>query len=201
MPSIESPKYSLARGRPEKAAVTVERVATINGRCSWMRPEMLRDVGNVDSDGPRADVSASTPKAMKRKLFNNRLFAKAFADPQLKYSVPLLWVIWTAVGLAYPMFNSFLPQALASMSELEQPQPLEEVLMDTFITSCVGLLAGPTAWGFAQVPKVGRKGTMAVSALLAGVFLFLFAKLATPNTQVVYTSLSLFFQGAMYGTL
>lgn len=48
---------------------------------------------------------------------------------------------------------------------------------------------------------IGRKGTMAISTLLSGVFVYLFTIATSPNYQLAMTSMEAFFQNAMYGVL
>jgi len=48
---------------------------------------------------------------------------------------------------------------------------------------------------------VGRKGTMAISTLLSGIFLYLFTLSTDDSYQLAFTSLEAFFQNAMYGVL
>ena len=48
---------------------------------------------------------------------------------------------------------------------------------------------------------IGRKGTMAASTLLSGIFIYLFTIATTSNAQLTFTCLEAFFQNAMYGVL
>ena len=48
---------------------------------------------------------------------------------------------------------------------------------------------------------MGRKGTMAIAALLTGIFLFLFTTSTDPAFQLAFSSVVAFFQNGMYGVL
>lgn len=48
---------------------------------------------------------------------------------------------------------------------------------------------------------IGRKGTMAVSTLISGVFLYLFTLSSAPGYQTFCSSVESFFQNVMYGVL
>lgn len=48
---------------------------------------------------------------------------------------------------------------------------------------------------------VGRKGTMAVSTLVSGIFIYLFTIATNANYQLACTCVEAFFQNAMYGVM
>jgi MFS family permease len=51
------------------------------------------------------------------------------------------------------------------------------------------------------MPYLGRKGTMAISTLISGVFLYFFTLSSSPNYQTLCSSAEAFFQNIMYGVL
>jgi sugar phosphate permease len=52
-----------------------------------------------------------------------------------------------------------------------------------------------------DIPYIGRKGTMAISTMLSGVFLFLFTISSDSSYQLAFSSVEAFFQNIMYGVL
>ena len=59
----------------------------------------------------------------------------------------------------------------------------------------------PAAQYTVDVRFIGRKGTMAVSTLISGVFIYLFTVAKSANYQLACTCVQAFFQNAMYGVL
>ena len=57
------------------------------------------------------------------------------------------------------------------------------------------------AWYTVDIKYIGRKGTIAVSAMMTGIILFLFTISSDPNYQTTMSSLEAFFQNIMYGVL
>ena len=101
----ESPKYLMGRGRDEEAVRVVHEVARINGKTSSLT---LADLEVFNQEGQQG-VDANA--ALKRKLekVNFTHVRALFAGPKLAWSTSLIIVIWGFIGLAFPLYNAFLP--------------------------------------------------------------------------------------------
>jgi MFS family permease len=69
------------------------------------------------------------------------------------------------------------------------------------ITSVVGVPGSIIACYTVDIKYIGRRGTMAVSTLISGIFLYLFTVSSDPGWQTICSSSEAFFQNIMYGVL
>jgi sugar phosphate permease len=63
------------------------------------------------------------------------------------------------------------------------------------------LLAGIIACYTVDIKYIGRKGTMAISTVITGIFLFLFTISSNSDFQLAFSSLEALFQNVAYGVL
>jgi hypothetical protein len=83
--------------------------------------------------------------------------------------------------MAFPLFNAFLLQYLEHSGG--EPVPADIVYRNYLITSIAGLPGSFIACYTVDMPRFGRKGTMAVSTVITGLSLFLFTISGNPNWQ------------------
>ena len=62
------------------------------------------------------------------------------------------------------------------------------------ITSIVGVPGSIIAYYTVNVKYIGRKGTMAISTVVSGIFLYLFTTSTNSDVQLAFSSLEAFFQ-------
>ena len=86
--------------------------------------------------------------------------------------------------MAYPLFNAFLPQYLEHAGKDQDPVPVDVVYWNYLITSLAGLPGSFAACYTVDMPRFGRKGTMAISTAITGVSLFLFTISGNPTWQM-----------------
>lgn len=109
---------------------------------------------------------------------------------------------WLNIGMGYPLFNAFLPQYLKNGKGTNgAPVSDYETYRNYAITSVVGVPGSILAFWTVDIPKFGRRGTMATATLLSGIFLFLFTISADSSYQLAFSSIEAFFQNIMYGVL
>ena len=68
---------------------------------------------------------------------------------------------------------------------------------DYAITTVVGVPGSAIAYYTVNLKYIGRKGTMAISTLITGIFLFLFTVSQNSDFQLAFSSLVSFFQNIM----
>ena len=114
----ESPKYLVGRGRDEKAVEVIQAVAKHNGKTSPLTIKHLRACETELSARPGevAHVDTSKKAIIKRSIRKFSLVhVKAlWSTPRLAFSMTLVVLIWGIIGLAYPLYNAFLPVYLAN---------------------------------------------------------------------------------------
>ncbi|KAH6526247.1 hypothetical protein HBI81_125860 [Parastagonospora nodorum] len=197
----ESPKFLLSRGRQAEAVATVYGIASYNKTHTWLTEDILNYVGG-DPEATGEDVKMSTLQIIKHSLsrFSMKRFSALFKDKKLGITTGLLWFQWTTIGMAYPLFNAFLPQYLQnSGGGIEND--VSTVYRNYAITAIVGVPGSIIACWTVDIKHVGRKGTMSIATVITGVFVFLFTISTDSNFQLAFTCLEAFFQNIMYGVL
>ncbi|OAK99711.1 MFS general substrate transporter [Phaeosphaeriaceae sp. SRC1lsM3a] len=197
----ESPKFLLSRGRQAEAVATVYGIASYNNTTTWLTEELLNYVGG-DAEVTGEDTKLSTFQIVKRSLsrFSMKRFGALFKDKKIGVTTCLLWFQWTTIGMAYPLFNAFLPQYLAN-SGGDVSNDTSTVYRNYAITAIVGVPGSLLACWTVDIKHIGRKGTMAVATVITGVFVFLFTISSDSQFQLAFTCLEAFFQNVMYGVL
>lgn len=198
---FESPKYLLSKNRQTEAVATVHAIAHKNGVKTWLTSDILDEIGGVD-EAVEQNKGGSTMEILKRNLrkFSTQQFAPLFSSKKLGLTTVLLWFCWATIGMGYPLFNSFLPQYIQNAGNGE-PQSTNTVYRNYTITAACGVPGSILACFLVDVPKIGRRGAMALATAITGVLLFCFTASTDPDVQLVCSSLEAFFQNIMYGVL
>jgi MFS family permease len=197
----ESPKYLLSRGRQAEAVATVHAIAAKNGRQTWLTEEILNEIGGVSD--VEVHVKLSIGDILKRQIsdFSAGRVAPLFHTRRLGVMTVLIWFCWTTIGIGFPLFASFLPLYLQGAGKGLPLTPTNIVYRNYAITSIIGVPGSVIACYTVDMKYIGRKGTIAISTLFTGIFLFLFTLSNNSDYQVSMSSLEAFFQNIMYGVL
>lgn len=198
----ESPKFLLSRGRQAEAVAVVHGMAFKNKTTTWLTEEILNEIGGAVDD--KSGIKLTTSEILKRKFasFSTERIGPLFHTKRLGWNTALLWFCWLTIGMGYPLFNAFLPQYLSNgQTSSGEAVSSYTTYRNYAITSVVGVPGSIIACYTVNIPHFGRKGTMAVSTMLSGVFLFLFTISADSNYQLAFSSVEAFFQNIMYGVL
>jgi len=198
----ESPKFLLSRGRQAEAVAVVHGMAYKNKTTTWLTEEILNEIGG--DPAVVADATLTTKEIIRRKLssFSTDRIGPLFAYKKLGWTTGLVWFCWVTIGMGYPLFNAFLPQYLArGTNSSGDTISSYETYRNYAITSVVGVPGSIIACYTVDIKYIGRKGTMAFSTMMSGIFLFLFTISADSDYQLAFSSLEAFFQNIMYGVL
>lgn len=196
---FESPKFLLSRGRQREAVAVVRGIAYNNKTKTWLSEEILDSIGGAAEDDPKATGKLSNTEILKRTLdkFSTQRIAPLFSSKRLGFNTALLWFIWAAIGMGYPLFNAFLPQYLREANPNAPPEPNSVVYRNYVIESVVGCPGSVIACFTVNIKYIGRKGTMAIATCLTGIFLFLFTISANSDFQLGFSCMVAFFQNIM----
>ena len=110
----ESPKYLMGRGLDAEAIEVLEKVATFNGSTNRLTLEQLRKTGVVAGTEGGAErggtVDGTVAAAIRRnlELLKGDHVNSLFGTRKLALSTSLLIILWTFVGLAFPLYNAFV---------------------------------------------------------------------------------------------
>ncbi|KAF1830677.1 MFS general substrate transporter [Decorospora gaudefroyi] len=197
----ESTKFLLSRGRQAEAVATVYGIAHYNKTQTWLTEDILNYIGG-DPEATGEDVKLGTVEIVKRSLgrFSMKRFRALFQDRKIGVTTALLWFQWSTIGMAYPLFNAFLPQYLANSGGAVD-NSTSTVYRNYAISAIVGVPGSLIACYTVDIKYVGRKGTMAIATVITGVFVFLFTTSSNSHFQLAFTCLEAFFQNIMYGVL
>ncbi|KAK5467856.1 Filamentous Growth Regulator [Exophiala xenobiotica] len=188
----ETPKYLLAKGQDQAVVDTFHSIATQYNRPCSLTFEQLDACGPIKSTYGKTRYGFSEFVAHLRGLF---------ATKKLGFSTFLIWLSWTLIGLAYPLFYVFLPDFLASRGADTGESSPYYTWRNYMITNVVGIF-GPVLAGFMCNWKfLGRRYTMVIGALLSMAFFFAYSAVRTASQNLGFTCAIYFTVNIYYGTL
>ena len=100
---VETPKYLLGEGKDDLMVENFHMLAKKYNRTCTITVEELAACGIVSSAHGKSKFSFGELAAHLRGLF---------ATKTIGFSTILIWLSWTLIGLAYPLFYVFLPSYL-----------------------------------------------------------------------------------------
>ncbi|RMZ78054.1 hypothetical protein DV737_g4050, partial [Chaetothyriales sp. CBS 132003] len=188
----ETPKYLLAKGQDEEVIKIFEYISNKYNRPTSLTLEKLQACGPIISTYGNSRYGFSELVAHLKGLFQTRL---------LGLSTGLIWLSWTLIGLAYPLFYVFLPDFLASRGARTGEASPYYTWRNYMITNTVGIF-GPVLAGFMCNNKyLGRRYTMVIGALLSMAFFFAYTAVRTATQNLGFTCAIYFVVNVYYGTL
>lgn len=193
----ESPKFLMGRGKDEEAVRVVHEVARRNGKTSNLTLADLEVFNQVGQQG--TDASA----ALKRKLEKVNLthVRSLFASPKLACSTSLIMLIWAFIGLGFPLYNAFLPYIQATRGAKFGDSSTYITFRNQVIIAVLGIPGALLGGAFVEIPRFGRKGALAISTALTGVFLFASTTALTSNALLGWNCAYNFMANVMYAVL
>ncbi|KAG6835635.1 hypothetical protein H0H93_016327 [Arthromyces matolae] len=216
----ESPKYLMGRGQDELAVEVVHRVAQYNGTTSGLVLEDLAKAGDLEfNNGKEMDTSARAAVARNLASFDAGHVKSLFATRKLAYSTTLLIILWGTVpalvtvplsllvfplafiGLAFPLYNSFVTYYLATRGADFGDGSLYITYRNQVILSVIGVPGALLAGYMVELPILGRRGTLALSTALTGVFILVSTTARTSNALLGWNCAYSFTSNVMYGVL
>ena len=115
-------------------------------------------------------------------------------------SIILVVWLWGVIGLAFPLYNAFIPSYLESRGDANKPLTVHETYRNTLIISILGI-PGSLIGGILVELKIGHKGTLFLSLILTGIFLFGSTTAKTSNANLAWNCMFSFMSTIMYGVL
>lgn len=180
---LESPKYDIANGNDENVIRSLDTIAASSGKINPLTLEQLQAVGVIARDTSRKSMRSqlSLVAATKDIAFHLR---GLFSTRTLGYSTALNFLSWALVGLAYPLFNAFLPMYLQSRGADFGDSSLNTTYKNNLIVNSVSI-AGPIIAGFmVELRYLGRRGTMAIGGVTCMAFMFAYTAVRTQKQNL-----------------
>ncbi|EIW59341.1 MFS general substrate transporter [Trametes versicolor FP-101664 SS1] len=208
----ESPKFLMSRGRDAEAVAVVQAVARFNGVESSLTLDMLsrydvvetaKEKGEREEGVVRSKQDTSAKARLRRTLrtFGGDHVKGLFATPKIALSTTLLILIWALIGLAFPLYNGFLPYFLATRGADFGDGSINITYRNQVILSVVGVPGALIAGWMVDLPYLGRKGTLATSSIVTGVLLFAATTARSSNALLGWNCGYSVTNNIMYGVL
>jgi hypothetical protein len=195
----ESPKLLAGRGEDIAACRVVEKLALYNGSPTTFS---LSDLQTIDATSDSAGECTCTSAAVKRNLsrFSGSHIKSLFSTPGLGISTSIIILLWFLVGLAFPLYNSFLPYFLSrhgAKTNTSTTTTFRNYLIFGIMNIPGSLLGGAAV----EIQGIGRKGAMCVATVFTGVFLFCGTTARTSNALLGWNCGYAVTSNMMYGIL
>lgn len=112
----ETPKYLVGMGKDAEVVETLQWIAKKYNRPCSLTLERMEACGITGAATGRERRGSVSANASNRFSFGEvGLHLKGlFVTKKLALSTSLIWISWLLIGLAYPLFNVFLPTYLAT---------------------------------------------------------------------------------------
>lgn len=204
-PVYESPKFLASIGRDEAAVETIQLIAKRNRVTVHLTVEDLQnaampymteeEIAKVKRGEKEKFSSLALVKNALHELDSKHLSA-IFSTPRLAFSTSLITLIYGTLGLAYPLFNSFLGTYLdLKLGEFGDNSINATYSAYTYQAAC-GIPGSFLAAAMVEIPRGGRKFAMAFFTLSAGVFLLGLTQAKSAIQVNALTCMSAFFSNA-----
>ncbi|KAH8091047.1 MFS general substrate transporter [Cristinia sonorae] len=199
----ESPRFLMSRGNDKAAVEVVHKIAKYNGKTSRLTVEMLKEAGDgaKSKDGEDLDVSAKAIVARNLRQISMSHIKPLFATKKLAISTTLLMIIWGLIGLAFPLYNGFVTIFFQQRGADFGDGSTYITYRNLVILSVIGIPGALLAGWMVEIPRLGRNGTLAISTILTGVFLFCSTTARTSNAFLGWNARYTFTSNIMYGVL
>lgn len=203
----ESPKFLMGRGRDAEAIDVLDKIAAYNGKRNPLTLEQLQKVGVIARTERAAEegggVDASIAAVIRRNLehLQGDHVRSLFATRKLAISTSILIVVWAFIGLAFPLYNSFLTYFLLTRGADFGDSSIYKTYRNQVILSVIGVPGALLAGWMVELPLLGRKGTLSISTILTGVFLFASTTSRSSNALLGWNCGYSFTSNIMYGVL
>ncbi|KAK7744649.1 hypothetical protein SLS53_003536 [Cytospora paraplurivora] len=197
---FESPKYLMGKGFDDEAVRIVHEVARRNGRiekCSLT----VADLKACEPQGYVAQTSAVT--AVKRRLENLNMnhVRPLFATRRMALSTGIIMVVWGFIGLAYPLYNAFLPYIQATRGADFGDGSTYLTYRNSLIIAVLGIPGALLGGVMVEMPRFGRKGALSLSTIVTGILLYGTTTALTSNTLLAWNCVWNFTSNIMYSVL
>ena len=186
----ETPKYLVGEGRDADVVRVLQDIATkYNRPCSitLQKMEACGVTGATDQNARRSSVGAHAKKKLSFGEVGTHLRG-LFETKKIGLSTSLIWFSWLLIGLAYPLYNVFLPQYLESRGAETGDDSPSTTWRNYTLTNFAGIW-GPVLAGFMCASRWfwGRRGTMIIGATVTMVFFFAYTAVRTAAQNIGFS--------------
>ncbi|CAI7663111.1 unnamed protein product [Penicillium manginii] len=196
----ETPKFLIAEGKDAEAVRVLQDLAKRYNRPCSINVERLAACGASH----RHDETTATGMTKRLISFKEVIYhlQGLFATRKMAFSTTLVWFSWLLIGLAYPLYNVFLPTYLASRGA-SFGQASDYITWRNYAINNTCGIFGPILAGLMCRSRWfwGRRGTMIIGAIITMVFFFCYTQVRTASQNLGFTCAISFCLNIYYGTL
>jgi len=192
----------MGKGRDADAVRIVHEVARRNKKECTLTIEELESCNNFSLPGTVQQTSTASA-AVKRKLqkLDSSHVKALFATKKLAFSTSTITLVWAFIGLGYPLYNAFLPYIQATRGADFGDGSTYITYRNSLIIAVLGVPGCILGAVLVETPHIGRKGTLALSTVLTGVFLLCSTTALTSNALLGWNCAYNFMSNIMYAVL
>ena len=110
-------------------------------------------------------------------------------------------LVWAFIGLGYPLYNAFLPYRQAIRGAKFGDGSTYLTYRNSLIIAVLGVPGALLGGALVELPRFGRKGTLSISTILTGVFLYASTTAVTSDALLGWNCAFNFFSNIMYAVL
>ena len=156
----ETPKFLIGENRDSECVETLQTIAKKYGRSCSLTLEQMEACGSTAGRGESGRAKSKwNPGEIGVHLKG------LYATKRIGISTTLIWFSWLLIGLAYPLYNVFLPTYLASRGA-QFGQDSAYITWRNYALVNFSGIWGPVLAGWMCGTVLGRKYTMVVGALV-----------------------------------
>jgi MFS family permease len=204
---FESPKFLMSRGKDAEAVAVVHEVARRNGKTSTLTLEDLSQFDELGVETQQEEQTAgqqtSAGAALKRQLEKVKMthLRSLFSTFKMGLSTTMITIIWAFIGLGFPLYNAFLPYIQATRGTDFGDGSTYITYRNEVIIAVLGIPGCILGGYLVELPRFGRKGTLAASTILTGVFLFASTTATKSDALLGFNCAYSFMSNVMYAVL
>lgn len=159
----QTPRWLIAQNRDSDAYTVLEEIALKYNRPFTLRLEDLESKGRV----------LNTEKSRWSSIRLGKHFGGLFETRLLTWSTIVILANWFVIGMVSPLYSVFLPYYLASRGATVNGPPSNYTTWRNYAINKIAGLFGPVIAGVLVETKLfGRRGTLAVGALITMILQF-----------------------------
>ncbi|QDS76817.1 hypothetical protein FKW77_002728 [Venturia effusa] len=198
----ETPKYLIGAGKDEQVVESLQAIAIKYKRPCFLNLERLSACGMTGAVSERRE---SIGAHAKNRFSPTELvvhFKGLFETKKIGLSTSLIWLSWLLIGLAYPLYNVFLPTYLETRGATFGEDSAYITWRNYAIVNVCGIL-GPLLAGPMCASKWfwGRRGTMIIGAVVTMIFFFCYTQVRSAAQNLGFNCAISFCLNIYYGTL
>ncbi|KAL2818239.1 MFS general substrate transporter [Aspergillus cavernicola] len=188
---VQTPRWLVSQNRDEEVIQFLTDLAAKYDREVDLTLDDLRSEGSV----------VNTEKSVWSVVRIKAHFSGLFRSKKLAWSFVVIMLNWFVIGIVSPLYHVFLPYYLQSRGVKAGSSSNYITWRNYAINQVVGLV-GPIIAGVLVETKVfGRRGTMALGALLTMVLQFGYTQIKTPAQNVGVSAAISAATNIYYGTM